>query len=63
MKPVILLLSTYSYTEPRHGGQVRLANIAKTYQDEGFLVENIAIYDDGGNNSATAYCFSIHKSL
>tara|TARA_R110000787_G_scaffold215053_1_gene324105 strand:- start:2040 stop:3272 length:1233 start_codon:yes stop_codon:yes gene_type:complete len=54
MKPVILLLSTYSYTEPRHGGQVRLANIAKTYQDEGFLVENIAIYDDGGNNSATA---------
>jgi hypothetical protein len=32
MKPVILLLSTYPYAEPRHGGQVRLASIAAAFE-------------------------------
>ncbi|UUZ66971.1 hypothetical protein LP416_18285 [Polaromonas sp. P2-4] len=48
MKPTVLLLSTYPIVEPRHGGQIRLANIAKTYADAGWQVESIAIYETGG---------------
>lgn len=45
MKPVVLLLSTYPYAEPRHGGQVRLVNIAAAYKEVGWIVESIAVYD------------------
>jgi hypothetical protein len=48
LKHSILLLSTYPYIKPRHGGQIRLANIAKTYQSAGWQVASIAIYDGGG---------------
>lgn len=42
-KPRVLLLSTYSFGRPRHGGQVRLANIAKTYLAAGFEVLSLAV--------------------
>lgn len=41
----ILLLSTYPYARPRHGGQVRLANIAKSFADRGWSVIGIAVYE------------------
>ena len=45
MPPVLLLLRTYPYKKPQHGGQLRLANIAKTYQAAGWTVEGIAVYE------------------
>lgn len=45
MPPVLLLLSTYPYQKPQHGGQLRLANIAKAYEAAGWLVQSIAVYD------------------
>lgn len=48
MKPVVLLLSTYPYVEPRHGGQVRLANIAAAFKAADWQVESIAVYDPDG---------------
>jgi glycosyltransferase involved in cell wall biosynthesis len=44
-KPNVLLLSTYPYKIPRHGGQLRLANIAKAFADNGWDVNSIAIYE------------------
>ena len=44
MNPTIFFLSTYPFVEPRHGGQIRLAEIAKTYQSAGFEIESLAIY-------------------
>lgn len=44
-KPNVLLLSTYPYKVPRHGGQLRLANIAKAFADNGWGVHSIAIYE------------------
>lgn len=43
MKPVVLLLSTYPFVEPRHGGQVRLSNILIAYESAGWTVATIAI--------------------
>jgi glycosyltransferase involved in cell wall biosynthesis len=43
--PVLLLLSTYPYQKPQHGGQIRLASIAKAYQAAGWIVESIAVYE------------------
>ena len=43
--PVLLLLSTYPYQKPQHGGQIRLAHIAKAYQAAGWTVESIAVYE------------------
>ena len=48
MKPVLLLLSTYPFAEPRHGGQVRLSNIAVSFQSAGWHVESIAVYESEG---------------
>ena len=45
MRPVVLLLSTYPFVEPRHGGQVRLANIANAFERAGWEVESIAVYE------------------
>lgn len=40
-----LLLSTYPISEPRHGGQVRLAEIARCYASLGANVQSIAVYE------------------
>lgn len=48
MKRVVLLLSTYPFVEPRHGGQVRLANIAKAFETAGWEVESVAVYEPEG---------------
>jgi len=42
-KPCVLLLSTYAFRVPRHGGQVRLANIAKAFEKAGFSVSSLAV--------------------
>ena len=42
-QPNVLLLSTYAFGEPRHGGQVRLANIAQAYERAGFSVSSLAV--------------------
>lgn len=47
----VLLLSTYPFTRPRHGGQVRIANIAKTYADADWKVCSIAVYEPEGYSS------------
>jgi hypothetical protein len=52
MKPVVLILSTYPFAEPRHGGQVRMANIAQSYQKWGMQVESIAICEADGYSSS-----------
>jgi len=48
MKPIVLLLSTYPIVEPRHGGQVRLANIAHAFEAANWQVESMAIYEPEG---------------
>lgn len=47
-KPSVLLLSTYPFVEPRHGGQLRLAQIARAYAEAGWHVESIAVYEPEG---------------
>ena len=48
MNPTVLLLSTYPIVEPRHGGQVRLANIAHAFEAANWQVESMAIYEPEG---------------
>ena len=48
MKPTVLLLSTYPFLEPLHGGQVRLANIAHAFEAANWQVESMAIYEPEG---------------
>ncbi len=43
LQPSVLLLSTFAFGEPRHGGQVRLANIAQAYEGAGFSVSSLAV--------------------
>lgn len=46
MTPInILLLSTYPFRKPRHGGQIRLSEITRIYRRRGFIVYPIAIYE------------------
>ncbi|MGP2426215.1 hypothetical protein V1954_13145 [Yersinia sp. 2538 StPb PI] len=45
MKSKVLLLSTYPLVKPRHGGQIRLANIKKVYESNGFDIINFALYE------------------
>jgi glycosyltransferase involved in cell wall biosynthesis len=45
VKQTVLLLSIYPYVNPQHGGQIRLANIARTYESAGWQVYSIAAYD------------------
>ncbi|MNB58002.1 hypothetical protein D3C87_531010 [compost metagenome] len=44
----VLLLSTYPIASPRHGGQVRVANIARTFSANGWNVFHMAIYEPEG---------------
>lgn len=44
-KPSVLILSTFPFQTPRHGGQVRLANIAKRFEASGFEVRSVAIFE------------------
>jgi hypothetical protein len=48
MKPSVLLLSTYPFLEPRHGGQVRMANIAQAFEAANWQVESLAVYEPEG---------------
>ena len=48
MKPTVLLLSTYPFLEPLHGGQLRMAHIAKAYKAANWQVESMAIYEPEG---------------
>ena len=48
MNPTVLLLSTYPIVEPRHGGQVRLVNIALAFEAAHWQVESMAIYEPEG---------------
>jgi glycosyltransferase involved in cell wall biosynthesis len=45
MHPTVFILSTYSFVEPLHGGQIRISEIARAYQAAGFKVESLAIYE------------------
>lgn len=49
----VLLLSTYPITSPRHGGQVRVANIAKTFGDNDWKVVHLAVYEPEGYPPST----------
>ena len=42
--PGVLILTTYPYAMPLQGGQVRVANIARTYATAGFRVQSISVY-------------------
>jgi len=44
-RPTLLLLSTYPFQRPRHGGQIRLSEIARTYRNSGFMVHPFAVYE------------------
>lgn len=44
-QPSILILSTYPSKKPRHGGQLRVENIKKTYQENGFNVASLVFYE------------------
>jgi len=49
----VLLLSTYPIISPRHGGQVRVANIAKTFSENGWDVTHLAVYEPEGYPPST----------
>lgn len=49
----VLLLSTYPIISPRHGGQVRVANIAKTFEENGWSVTHLAVYEPEGYPPST----------
>lgn len=53
-KPSILILSTHPHKVPRHGGQVRLANLVRAYEDAGWEVMSIAIYPAESYSAETA---------
>lgn len=40
----VLILSTYPIAEPRHGGQVRLLNIKRVFEEAGWPVVSVAVY-------------------
>ena len=42
----VLILSTYPFVKPYHGGQIRLFNIAKAYERAGIHTVRIACYDE-----------------
>lgn len=44
-QPTVLILSTFPFQTPRHGGQVRLANIAKSFEAAGFEVRSVAVFE------------------
>jgi glycosyltransferase involved in cell wall biosynthesis len=44
MNKKVLVLSTYPFKVPRHGGQVRLSNICKAYTDAGYTVISRSVY-------------------
>jgi len=50
----VLILSTYSFAKPRHGGQVRLANIVKSYEAMGWLVSSVAVCESNSSASVGA---------
>lgn len=43
-RPTVLILSTYPYHVPRHGGQLRLSEICKLYESLNWNIHPIAIY-------------------
>ncbi|QRY80143.1 hypothetical protein JVX91_03205 [Pseudomonas sp. PDNC002] len=45
MKKTALLLSTYPFKVPRHGGQIRLDSIATAYRDAGWNLVSLAVYE------------------
>ncbi|OUS16212.1 hypothetical protein A9Q88_08640 [Gammaproteobacteria bacterium 50_400_T64] len=51
MKHTVLLLSTYPFEQPRHGGQVRLSNIANSYKENGWEVHSLAVYEPEANDT------------
>jgi glycosyltransferase involved in cell wall biosynthesis len=55
MKPVVLLLSIYPFAEPRHGGQVRVSNIANVFRAAGWQVESIAVYKSEGYEARSVF--------
>lgn len=50
--PTVLLLSTFPYRAPRHGGQIRLANLAASFEAAGFAVRGVAVYEPESYQSA-----------
>lgn len=44
----VLLLTTYPILHPRHGGQVRAANVANVFSDCGWEVISLAVYEPEG---------------
>ncbi|MCT8948347.1 hypothetical protein [Pseudomonas iridis] len=49
----VLLLTTYPILYPRHGGQVRAANVAQVFSDCGWEVTSLAVYEPEGYPPAT----------
>lgn len=45
-RPRLLLLGAYPVAEPRHGGQVRLAQLARAYRAVGFEVRQASCFPD-----------------
>lgn len=44
--PTVLVLGSYPCAEPRHGGQVRLAEIARAYRRGGARVRTLSVFDE-----------------
>ena len=63
MKKVVLLLSTYPFTRPLHGGQIRLSNIARMYSDIGCNVISVAFFDPNSVSSGETGEFDIPVNL
>src|SRR5689334_17497005 len=44
-RPHVVIFTTYPFAEPRHGGQLRAAAIARAYQAAGFVVSSLTVYE------------------
>jgi glycosyltransferase involved in cell wall biosynthesis len=42
----ILFLSTYPFAKPRHGGQIRLSQLVKKFERNGWKTRSIAVYEE-----------------
>jgi hypothetical protein len=52
MKKSVLLLGSYPVTVPRHGGQLRLSTIQRTYEEAGWDVVSVNVYPEEAHNKA-----------
>lgn len=64
MKFHLLILSTYPFNKPQHGGQIRLSNISKAYMRAGWEVDFLVLgdlEDSAGKKAIESNCITLNR--